>query len=330
VSEILAEVTRGGLVESRHHGDLVVVDALGQRVMAVGDPGRVTFMRSAAKPFQAIPLVESGAVDAFGISDSELGVIVASHNGEARHIQAVQSILNKIGVTPEVLECGSHPPLGREVYIEMARRGELPAPIHNNCSGKHAGMLALCRHLGLDTRGYREMNHPVQSILLEAVSSITSHPSDHLAMGSDGCGVPVYALALSGMALAYARMSNPRYLRCTRAGAVTRVREAMMKHPHMVAGDGRLCTNLMVMGQGRFVAKLGAEGVYCLGVLEKGLGLALKIDDGSERAIASVLIRALVILGALGKEDPLVARYGVLPVVNALGEQVGEIRPSFG
>jgi len=317
-------------VESRHHGDIVVVDALGHRVMATGDPERVTFMRSAAKPFQAIPLVESGAVDAFGITGSELAVIVASHNGEAGHVQAVQSILKKIGMTPEDLDCGSHQPLGREAWLEMARRGKAPGPIHNNCSGKHAGMLALCRHLGLDPRGYREMDHPVQSILLEAVSSMTSYPSDHLALGSDGCGVPVYALPLSRMALAYARMANPSYLRCLRASAVARVRGAMMNHPHMVAGEGRLCTNLMVMGQGRFVAKFGAEGIYCLGIMEKGLGLALKIDDGSERAIAPVLTRALVMIGALGEEDPLVARYGVLPVMNALGEQVGEIRPSFG
>lgn len=325
-SRLIAEVTRGGVVESRHFGSIAVADPDGQVIFSLGNPEHYTFMRSASKPLQAIPLCESGALDAFEISDEELAVIVASHNAERVHLKAVGSILKKAGFNASHLECGPQKPLGRKAAFELALSGRRARPIHNNCSGKHAGMLLLARHLGLDPRGYVDLHHPVQSIVMKAVSSMTSYPIDRLGIGIDGCGVPVYALPLRNMALAYARMARPGGLRSTRVRAVSRIRRAILENPYMVAGDERLCTDLMEMTGGRFVGKYGAEGIYCLASMERGFGLALKVDDGSSRAMGPVLVHVLTKMGALEQSDPFVERYRVLPVKNTLGDAIGEIR----
>ncbi len=327
-SRLIAEVTRGGLVESHHFGDIAVVDTDGNLVFSLGNPECHTFMRSASKPLQAIPLCESGALDTFEISGEELAVIVASHNAERRHLKAVGSILRKAGLKASLLECGPQKPLGRKAAFELVSSGKRATPIHNNCSGKHAGMLLLARHLGLDLKGYVDLHHPVQSIVMEAVSSMTSYPTDRFGIGIDGCGVPVYALPLRNMALAYARIARPEVLRSTRARAVSRIRQAMVENPYMVAGDERLCTDLMQMTGGRFVGKYGAEGVYCLASLEMGFGLALKVGDGSPRALGPVLVRVLTKMGALEEAEPFVERYRVLQVKNTLGDVIGEIRPA--
>ncbi|MCL6598538.1 MAG: asparaginase [Alicyclobacillus macrosporangiidus] len=332
MSELLVEVVRGPLVESRHLGDIVVVDTAGRLLWSAGDPQRVTYARSSAKPLQALPLVESGAADAFGMSDEEIALACASHSGEEAHTGRVLAFLQRIGIDPSHLRCGAHPPYHAPSYERLLRSGASPEAIHNNCSGKHAGMLALAKFLGADLDTYLEPDHPVQRLILQAVAEVTGVPQEDIVLGTDGCGVPVFGLPVDRLARAYAHFSAPSapVLGTRRAAAMRRIARAMVSHPHLVAGTERFCTDLMSAGQGTLLGKAGAEGVYCAGVMGTGIGLCVKVDDGNARAAYPAVVETLAQAGLVSEEVlSKLSGFRRPQLRNHAGTWVGEIRPVF-
>lgn len=333
----LVEVARGPFVESLHRGHAAAVDSEGRAALSLGSPDSLTYMRSAAKPFQALPLVTSGAADRFGLTPRELSVACGSHDAEAEHTEAVASILGKIGLRPSDLRCGPHEPYGERAAAELRRRGEEPSAIHNNCSGKHAGMLALALHLGTRPETYDRPGSPVQREVFAAVAQFSGLPASDLRYGVDGCGLPTFLLSVGTMALMLARFAAPpARLGGATADACRRIAEAMTAHPEMVEGEGELDTELMRRGRGAFVSKVGAEGLYAAGVLPcerwpAGLGLALKIEDGDRedraRPVAAVaLLRRLGVLG--DAEADGLGKFARSTTKNRRGEEVGEVRPA--
>ncbi len=330
---LLAQVVRGEVVEAVHRGHAAVVDAAGRLLCAAGDPDRVTYMRSAAKPFQAAAVVESGAADRFGLGDRELAVACASHNAEPEHLEAVRALLRKAGVGEEALECGVHPL--RPVPGRALPAVPDPQPIHNNCSGKHAGMLALARHRGWPLAGYTARDHPVQREMLRCVAAAAGLAPAEVAVGTDGCGVPTFALPVRRIALAFACLVRPDEAPALPAGhggallrdALHRVRQAMAAQPFLVAGTGRFCTDLAVATGGRLVGKVGAEGVYGVAVVDMGWGLAVKVEDGANRGLYPAVMRILEDLGLLlPHERERLAAYAAPVVRNRRGETVGAVR----
>jgi L-asparaginase II len=338
VAESLVEVTRGGITESRHRGHIVAVEPDGTIAANLGAPETVTYLRSSAKPHQAIPLIASGAADRFGFTEKEIALACASHNGETIHTELAASMLAKIGLGPEALKCGVHEPYSAEVARSLREKGEAPNVLQNNCSGKHAGMLALALHLGAPTETYDEPTHPVQLAVGKIVSLFSGVPIEDIAVGTDGCGVPVFGITVKAMALMYARLvAPPADFSDDIRNACARIVSAMTKYPELIGGTSeRLDTEMMRAAAGRLVSKVGAEGVYTVGVLPcddwpGGLGLALKIEDGDDRrARPTVVIEALRQLGVLADESlEAVARYAFYPVLNRRGDVVGEVTPEF-
>lgn len=338
VAEPLVEVRRGNLTESRHRGHVVAIEPDGNVVAYLGAPHTVTFLRSSAKPFQALPLLTSGAADKFGFTDREIALACASHNGEPIHTELASSMLEKIGLGPEALKCGVHEPYSADVARELRERGEEPNVLQNNCSGKHAGMLALALHLGAPTETYNKAEHPVQIAIGKAVAQFAGVPVEDLAVAVDGCAVPVFGITVGAMALAYARLVSPpsTFDEATRQ-ACERIVRVMNAYPELIGGTSeRLDTEIMRAAPGRLISKVGAEGVYTAGVnpCEKwpnGLGLALKIEDGDDRrARPTVVVESLRQLGVLHDASlSAVERYAFFPVLNRAGEIVGEIRAEF-
>jgi L-asparaginase II len=293
---------------------------------ATGDPDRVVFYRSAAKPLQALPLVEDGVVSRLGLTAEELALCCASHNGERRHVELVRAILAKTGVPAEALACGPHPPMLSEEAEELLARGGRPERIHNNCSGKHAGMLALAVAHGWPTEGYHLADHPVQRRMLEEVARWTGLPAARIDTAVDGCGVLCFAVPLRAMALSFARFAHA----AARGESAAQIVSAMTSHPFCVAGSGRLCTALMERTGTRLFAKTGAEGVYGAGIPERGLGVALKALDGGRRAAEVALLKALEDVGALAPDEvEALAGFARPTVRNTRGEPVGEVRAAF-
>jgi L-asparaginase II len=333
----LVEVTRGALTESRHRGHVIAVDGKGQTVAFLGTADAVTYLRSSAKPFQAIPLLTSGAADRFGFTEKEIALACASHSGEPIHTELAFSMLQKIGLEPDALKCGTHEPFSAEETRRLRERGEAPNVLQNNCSGKHAGMLALALHLGAPIESYDHLENPVQVAIRESVARFSRCSISDLAVGVDGCGVPVFGMTVRAMALMYARLIRPQDFDHTTRGACQRIISAMIDHPVLIGGTtDRLDTEMMRAAQGRLISKVGAEGVYTVGVLPcddwpTGLGLALKIEDGDDhRARPTVVIEALRQLGVLkGESLDHVARFARIPVKNRRGDIVGEVRPDF-
>lgn len=336
--EPLVEVTRGGITESRHRGHIVAVEPDGTIAAYLGAPETVTYLRSSAKPHQAIPLVASGAADRFEFTDKEIALACASHSGEPIHTEVAASMLRKIGLRPEALKCGIHEPFSPEVARRLREKGEEPNVLQNNCSGKHAGMLALALHLGAPIETYDEPGNPVQLAIGKTVSAFSGVPLEDIAVGVDGCGVPVFGITVKAMALMYARLVSPpaEFDSKTRTACV-RIVSAMTGYPELIGGTSdRLDTELMRATKGRLVSKVGAEGVYTVGVLScedwpRGLGLALKIEDGDDhRARPTVVIESLRQLGILANESlEAVSRYAFFPVRNRRGDVVGEVTAEF-
>jgi L-asparaginase II len=338
VAEPLVEVKRGSLTESRHRGHIVVVEPDGKIVARTGAPETVTFLRSSAKPFQALPLLVSGAADRFRFTDREVALACASHNGEPIHTELAASMLRKIGLGPEALKCGVHEPYSAEVAFEMRSRGEAPTVLHNNCSGKHVGMLAVALHIGAPIDNYNSAKNPVQKSIADAMSQFSDVAVTDMAVGIDGCAVPVFGITVKAMALAYARLvAPPAHFDETTRAACERIVRVMSTYPELIGGTSeRLDTELMRAAPQRLVSKVGAEGVYTAGIKPceewpKGLGLALKIEDGDDkRARPTVVIESLRQLGVLRDESlEAVARYAFFPVVNRRGDVVGEVTASF-
>ena len=331
---VRVEQVRGGVVETLHVVHVAVVDAAGKLVARVGDPDLVTFWRSAAKPFQAIPLVADGAVERFGITAAELALCCASHSSEPGQVAMVRDFLSKIGCGERDLLCGPHPPLSERVAQDYATRGVRVTAVYSNCSGKHAGMLALARHHGWPTEFYTRLEHPVQQRCLEEASRWTEVPKGEIRTAVDGCGVVCYGLPLRNMALAYARLAIADFgLRIADSKGEGQIRnpqsaivQSMLRHPELIAGSGRPCTDLMRAHPGRVITKVGAEGVYCALLLRERLGVALKVQDGHGVAAALAIAAVLEELGLRPRPPSLAAR----PNVNTRGEIVGELRVNGG
>jgi L-asparaginase II len=321
---ILVEVTRGDLVESIHRGSVAIANAEGRIVLALGDLETPVYPRSSLKPIQALPLVESGAAEAFGLSDEEIALACASHSGEPMHTTRVAAWLTRIGCTEADLACGAHPSRYEPVAEEMIRRGERPTRIHNNCSGKHTGFLTVARHWDIATQGYERHDHPVQRAVARTLSEL-AEIDDNMPWGIDGCAAPNFAVPLRAQARAFAKFAAPDGLHTERANACRRIVHAMTAHPELVSGTGRGCAILMRSAQGRAAVKTGAEGFFAGIIPERGLGIVLKIDDGAGRAAETVMAAILDKLGLLG--DDLVAREILrAPVLNTRGATVGERR----
>ena len=304
---VLVEALRGGIAESMHRGALAIVDADGTLHSALGDIQRPVFARSAVKVLQALPLVESGAADALGLSDEELALACASHNGEPAHVRTSAAMLAKAGVDSAVLECGAHWPYLDSAVRDMAQRGETPNALHNNCSGKHAGFVCLGCHMsgGKDMRGflsgYVGADHPVMREVTAALQVTTGHDLAQAAVGTDGCSIPTYAIPLHKLAHAFARVGTGVGLHAGHARAAARLRQAVANAPFMVAGSGRFDTVVMERLGARVFCKVGAEGVYCAALPEQGLGVAIKIDDGNNARACEVAMAAVI--GALVRLD---------------------------
>jgi len=293
---VLVEVVRGTIVESRHVGAIAIADARGRLLLALGDVERPIFPRSAVKALQAIPLVESGAAEAFGLGEGELAVACASHSGDRVHIEAVTSLLAKAGLDESDLACGAHWPVSERTTRELMRAGRRPQAIHNNCSGKHAGMLAASVHLGLDPRGYERPDHRLQVMIAGIISETCGVRLDQDRMGVDGCSVPTWSLPLSALAQGFARLGTGEGLSPTRAEAAQRLLRACFASPVLVAGEGRFDTIAMRALAPAIFVKGGAEGVHCGALPGLGLGVALKVDDGAKRGVERALSEVLAAL----------------------------------
>lgn len=290
---VLVEVFRGDRAESWHRGAVAIADAHGRLVLALGDVETPVYPRSAVKALQAIPLVESGAAEAFDLTDAELAVACASHTGERVHLEAVASLLSKANLHERDLACGAHWPFNEATARELLRAGRRPRAIHNNCSGKHAGMLAAAMHLGFDPHGYETPEHPLQVIITRILSETCGVDLDPGDMGIDGCSLPTYAMKLRSLAQGFARFSTGERLPAGYAAAARKLMKACFAAPVLVAGEGRLDTKILRGLPGAAFAKGGAEGVYAAALPELGLGIALKIDDGAKRGAERALVEIL-------------------------------------
>ena len=290
---VTVEVTRGNLVESRHRGIAVVVDGHGDVMTAVGDIEAPAFPRSACKVMQALPLVESGAADAYGFGNRELALACSSHSGEDAHVETAAAMLAKAGRSVETLECGAHWSFDQATLIHQARTLDKPTALHNNCSGKHSGFVCAACHMGFDPKGYVGYDHPLQAEIRAVMADLTGAPLGHDNCGTDGCSIPTYAVPLVSLARGFSKMATGRGLGAHRAAAARRLIEACMAEPFYVAGTKRFCTRLMEVAPGRIFAKTGAEGVFCALIPETGVSIAVKCEDGTSRA-AEAMVSALL------------------------------------
>ena len=322
---VLVELTRGELVESVHRGSVAIVDAAGAVRFALGDVNTPVYSRSSLKPIQAIPLVESGAAEAFGLSDQEIALACASHSGEPMHTERVAAWLARIGLDEGDLACGAHPSRYEPVAEAMIREGKKPTRIFNNCSGKHTGFLTVARHWDIATAGYERVDHPVQRAVAAALGDLSG--VKNMPWGVDGCAAPNFAVPLGAFALAAARMAAPDALPAPRAAAARRIIGAMVAYPELMSGTGRACATLIRASGGRVAVKAGAEGFFAAWIPEKDLGVAIKIDDGAARASETAIAAVLDALGLLGP-DPKARAILRGPVLNTRGATVGERRPT--
>jgi L-asparaginase II len=289
----LVEVMRGALVESRHRGAIAVVDSNNKIVLEIGDINRPIFPRSAIKGFQAIPLIETGAADKYALTDREIAMACASHNGEAEHTDAALAMLKKCGHETASLECGAQWPMREPAQHPLIKAGLKATALHNNCSGKHAGFVCTACASGDDPEGYVKADHPTMRLVTQSIADLTSFRLDNASSGTDGCSIPTYAIPLHAIALGFARFATGHGLNKQRAKAVERIRKAVAAAPFYVAGTGRFDTIVMEILRERAFIKTGAEGVYCAALPGTGYGVAMKCDDGNSRA-AQVMMGAIL------------------------------------
>ncbi|MGH9847197.1 MAG: asparaginase [Blastocatellia bacterium] len=335
----LVEVTRGAMVESLHRGFIAAVDAEGEVIARLGDAETRAWYRSAAKPFQTIPIITSGAAEHFALTEEELAVITGSHSGERIHLAPVEDILGRIGLAQSALRCGPHAPFDEATAKQMRAAGFQPTSLHNNCSGKHAGMLAFARHLNEPIENYIDPNHPIQRQIRVVLARFADVPVGEIAIAVDGCSAPVFGLSLEAMARSYAQLVAVEHtdIEPELAAAAKQVVAAMVEHPEMVGGTSkRLDTDLMRAARGQLISKVGAEGVQLLGAkpsarYPKGLGIAIKIEDGDiRRARDPVVIETLRQLGLLDDDGlAILAGYARTTVFNHRKIEVGAVRTCF-
>ena len=345
----LFEVTRGNLVESIHYGSIVAVDSNGKVLAQHGDPNTVAFLRSSAKPFQAIPFVERGGVEHFGFTPRELSISCASHEGSDLHVQTVIAMQKKIGMEESALQCGAHMPSDVDRFKSLIVNAMQPTPNSNNCSGKHTMMIAYAKMQGYSLEDYLDRDHPIQQDILASFSEMCLIPLNKISLGMDGCSAPNFAVPLFHAALGMARLCDPRELPDARAVACKKIVSAMTSHPEMVSGYKEFDCELMKIGEGKIVCKRGAEGYQIVGLLpgalspdSPGVGIAFKVSDGdawtmtsalapSNRVRPAVAVEILRQLGALSsKQEQALAGFGpVKPVTNHRGLVTGQSRPVF-
>ena len=301
--EILVKDYRNGIEDLIHPGIISIVDYQGNVLHAIGDTKRLVFSRSSAKPIQAISVVESGAVDEYEITQKELALIASSHSGEEFHEEAVRSILKKAGVDEKYLQCGTHLPLAKYRADQFIRDGITPTEVQANCSGKHSGMLITCKKMGYSLDDYWLEDHPVQQKIIENFGYICGVDRAELKIGIDGCGVPVHALPMEKLAYGYARLAKPVDLSEERQATIKRITDAMVAYPEMVGGTDRICTDLMAKFGDRLFAKSGANAFYNIGIKESGIGIAIKMLDGSSDNIPMIIIDLLLKLNVIKEEE---------------------------
>ncbi|MEH6404849.1 MAG: asparaginase [Sneathiella sp.] len=299
---VQVHITRGSMVESRHLVNAAVSDVSGKIVKSWGDVQAPVYLRSAIKPLQAIPLFESGAADAFDLTDREISLACASHTGENLHVQTVLAWLKRIGLSVDDLECGSHWPSFPEAERALAISGAEPTAAHNNCSGKHTGFLTTSLHLGENYKGYIGLDHPVQKRIVKVLEDFTELDLSNAPIGIDGCSIPTIGIPLDSAAFAIAKFADPSLLNDERKEACRRIQSAIKNEPDMIAGSDRMCTPLNRAAKGRVIAKVGAEGVYLAAIPELGLGVSLKAIDGTTRAAEIALGGILEDLGVMDDE----------------------------
>jgi L-asparaginase II len=327
---VLVNIMRAGRVESHHRGSIVVLDADGAIVLALGDIDRPVYPRSAVKAIQALPLIETGAVERFGLHDQEIALACASHMGEAVHANTAQSMLRKAGHSADALECGAHWPFSTDAARALAEAGLPPSALHNNCSGKHAGFVCTACAAGNDPTGYIAPHHPVQLLIREAMESVTGARHDPDGCGTDGCSIPTYAVPLKSLALGFARFGTGAGFAPKRAAAAQRIRQAMANAPYMLSGQGKFDTLIAAAFGERVIAKVGAEGVYCGAFPDLGMGVAIKCDDGS-MAAAEVMMATVTALHLTVRSETQEQTLQTLmqpDLKNWNGRLVGQVQPA--
>ncbi|NLF80254.1 MAG: asparaginase [Clostridia bacterium] len=330
MSEVIIEVTRGSLVENIIRGHVAVIGPDRNLAAHVGNADYLTYMRSTAKPLQASAAIESGAIDFFAISEDELAIMCGSHIGASYHVAALESILVKIGLQESDFTLGEDYSLSMDLRQQRVAEQQPPRKLYNNCSGKHACMLTLCRYVGWDYRAYQLPEHPVQQLIKATVAGYAEVAPESIIVGVDGCGVPVFALPLSSMARAYANLAHAERLPEPRQAAARRLTAAMTAHPQMVAGWGQFCTELMRVTKGRIIGKLGADGAYCAAELSGDLAFALKIEDGNTAMLPLAVMRVLNELDILTQaENTALAAFSRFDNLNCQKDKVGEAKAVF-
>jgi L-asparaginase II len=323
----MVELWRNGMLESTHRGHAVICDDTGAIVESWGDPGRIIFPRSSCKMLQALPLLESGAADAVGLTDAHIALSCASHQGAALHVNMADRWLKDLGLGEADLRCGSHEPYDREERDRLILAHEGPCQLHNNCSGKHSGFLTTTQHLKAGPE-YVELDHPLQRAIKAATEEVTGE--DSAGYGIDGCSAPNFAMSVTGLARGMAAFAKARDTGSARERAMHRLTRSMAAHPDLVAGEGRACTELMRAMGGRVTIKTGAEAVFVAIVPERKLGVALKIEDGNPRASEAALVSILTRLGVLDAADPRAQKCLPAPQINCRSTRTGELRLSAG
>ncbi len=331
MAELFVEVTRGPIVESRHYGSAVVCDSRGNIIASAGDPDTVTYIRSACKPLQALNRFCSGSAEKFGFTQKEYAIMCSSHYGEPMHQEVILGLLEKIGCSLDDLLTGTPYSIRPDYYKEQLWNHHELKPYNSDCSGKHCGFLADCIASGYPIAGYNRPDHPLQKDILKIVSEITEVPADKIAIGVDGCSVPVHGLPLKNMAMAFAKFSTPEHLPEKYRRGAKILADAMNAEPDMLAGPGGFCSEFLKATHGRFVGKLGAEAVYCIGVRGKDMGIAVKIEDGNMyRPLYPAVMSVLDQLDLLTtKEKEALRGFIEPPVLNDHGQAVGVTRPVF-
>lgn len=329
-AEILAKVIRGNTVESIHRGHLIILTGEGDVLHSSGNPKTVSYIRSSAKPFQAMPFITSGACDEYMFSEEELALACASHSGERIHVRIAEQMLLRTEMYEAYLRCGAHLPFNEKEAERMLRENEQPTQLHNNCSGKHAAMLAVAKHIEADLQTYEELDHPVQQLILEAMAAFTEIPANKIKIGVDGCAAPNFAIPVYAMAKSFLNLvSPPDEIDPKLRDAAARIVSAMVKFPELIGGTERLDTMLMQAAPEQIISKVGADGVWLCAVLPcekwpKGLGIALKIEDGDDRRARPVV--AVEVLRQLGiLESDSLPEVSPMAIKNRRGDVVGEV-----
>ncbi|MFL6468709.1 MAG: asparaginase [Pyrinomonadaceae bacterium] len=330
---ILAKVVRGETTESLHRGHLIVLDGDGERLITIGDPQTITYFRSACKPFQALPFITSGAAEEFGFTEDEIALACASHSGEPIHVEIVARMLEKIGLDESDLQCGAHLPFNEKESERLLRSNAEITQLHNNCSGKHAAMLAFATRINADTDRYLLQRSPVQQAILKTISIFCEVPKDGIVIGIDGCCAPNFAMPLMAMARGFLNLVAPQedFADAVVRSAAAKIVSAMLKYPELIGGSERLDTMLMKAAPGKLISKVGADGVWLCGILPcekypKGLAIAIKIEDGDDkRARPVVAVEVLKKLGVLLPDE--LAELSPMPIKNRRGDVVGRVEP---